>query len=946
MHLVVAEKNISARRIASILAGKQKVTESRDGGIARYTFDGTVVVGLKGHVVEVDFVEGYSNWRSESRTPRSLIDAPTTKVPTEKKIVALLQKLARNATRVTIATDFDTEGELIGKEAYELVRAVNPSVPVDRVRFSAITPEEIRNAFAHPTTIDFALASAGEARQVIDLMWGASLTRFLSLAAKRGGSNILSVGRVQSPTLAMIVDREREIEAFRPEKYWQLHLLTEKAGEQIEARHTTSRFHEYQEAVAARDRTVPPLTVTEVREGTKVDRAPSPFDTTSFIVAAARLGFSAANAMRVAEDLYMNGYISYPRTDNTVYPATLDLSHVLASLLPTVFHPDVEWVMANRRPVPTRGQKTSTDHPPIHPTGPARREELGEERWKLYELVVRRFLATLSPDARWKTMKVMLSAGGEPYTITGGQILEPGWRKVYPYSAATESLLPGFRQGEVLPIREVRMEEKETQPPPRYTQSRLIQRMEELGLGTKSTRHEVIQKLVSRKYVEGNPLRPTLVGRAVIESLENHADTITRPEMTQTLESHMQQIKERARKSDEVVQESRGMLHQVFDQLEAHEQEIGEDIRDQTAEELKVGPCPVCGHDLRIRHMRGQNQFIGCTHYPECTFNIGLPSATWGYAVRTETVCPEHGLSHVRLVRKGSRPWDLGCPLCSQLRSLGENIAMIPSAGPDLVEKMAHAHLYSVQDLLQTPADQLADLLGIPREKAAAIQNEAKDLLQLLRARSDCRKFVRSLIVPRRGRSPGGILKKLAAAGINSIGDLVRANPTLLGEAGLSEKEIADLQGEARKESGMRQMKEAGIPAASMKKYIEAGFCTPESLLSVHPLFIAQKTGISPDTVFRHVELAARHLGRKAPPRVSRAKYAKGRAELLAIPGLTPPIYDSLLACGVYDLETLHEADASRLAAGCGLSPDTVSALRKAAPRTKKKKSKDDIIVI
>ncbi|HNS83078.1 MAG TPA: DNA topoisomerase, partial [Methanolinea sp.] len=316
MYLIVTEKNISARRISGILAGKERVREVKDGGVSSYLFDETVVVGLKGHVVEVDFVEGYSNWRSESRTPRSLIDAPTVKVPTEKKIVSLIQKLARKATRVTIATDFDTEGELIGKEAYELVRDANPRVRVDRARFSAITPEEIRHAFSATTDLDFDLAAAGEARQVIDLVWGASLTRFLSLAARRGGANILSVGRVQSPTLAMIVDREREIDSFVPEKYWQLHLLTEKQGQQMEARHTTSRFTERGEAEGARDRTKEPLVVTEVKEGVKVDRAPSPFDTTSFIVAAARLGFSAASAMRLAEDLYMNGFISYPRTDN------------------------------------------------------------------------------------------------------------------------------------------------------------------------------------------------------------------------------------------------------------------------------------------------------------------------------------------------------------------------------------------------------------------------------------------------------------------------------------------------------------------------------------------------------------------------------------------------------------------------------------------------------
>lgn len=430
MHLIVAEKNISARRIAEILGEGKKITEHKDVGVSTYSFGDITTVGLRGHVVEIDFEPGYQNWRSEEYTPRSLIDAKTIKVPTEKKIVSLLQKLARRADRVTIATDFDTEGELIGKEAFELVRAVNAKVPVDRARFSAITKGELQHAFSHTTDLDFALAAAGEARQSIDLMWGASLTRFISLAARRGGQNILSVGRVQSPTLGMIVDREKEIEAFVPEKYWQLTLGTEKSGEQIECRHTHGRFHNKAEAEGARDRTKEPLLVTEVKEGTKQDQAPSPFDTTTYIVAAARLGFSAANAMRIAEDLYMNGFISYPRTDNTVYPASLDIEEILKTLRNSPFGKDVEWILANRRAVPTRGKKSTTDHPPIHPTGAATREQLGEDTFRIYELVLRRFLATLAPDASWKTLKILFVAGSEEYTTTGGQLLEPGWHTV------------------------------------------------------------------------------------------------------------------------------------------------------------------------------------------------------------------------------------------------------------------------------------------------------------------------------------------------------------------------------------------------------------------------------------------------------------------------------------------------------------------------------------
>jgi DNA topoisomerase-1 len=945
MHLIVAEKNISAHRIAAILAGKERLKETHETGVPVYRFDDCAVVGLRGHVVEVDFEQGYSDWRSEVRTPRSLIDAGIIKVPTEKKIVSLLQKLSAKADLVTIATDFDTEGELIGKEAFELVRAVNPVVRVDRARFSAITTEEIRSAFSNTTSIDFDLAAAGEARQVIDLVWGASLTRFISLAARRGGSNILSVGRVQSPTLAMIVDREREIEAFCPEKYWQLSLETEKNGEIIEARHATQRFTDPVLAEEALERTREPLVVTEVKEGSKVDRAPPPFDTTAFIVAAARIGFSAASAMRVAEDLYMNGYISYPRTDNTVYPGSLDLGGVLSALRPTEFESDVEWVMKHRRAVPTRGKKSSTDHPPIHPTSAATRAGLSDERWKIYELVVRRFLATLSPDARWKTMKVTFDAGGEPYATTGGQLIDAGWRRVYPYSVATEYILPPMNVGAKLPIRDVKLEEKETQPPPRYTQSRLIQKMEELGLGTKSTRHEVIQKLLSRKYVEGNPLRPTLVGRAVTESLENHADTITRPAMTRTLEEHMQQIKERVRRSGEVVAESREMLQQVFDQLEGHRKEIGDEIMEQTAEELTLGPCPVCRHDLRIRHLRNQTQFIGCTNYPECSFNIGLPMTVWGIALRTEERCPKHGLAHVRLVRKGSRPWDLGCPLCHHIESNREAFFLMPSMTPAIHESLLRAHLYTISDVANADPGRLSEKIRVSSETARALVGEAGEVLGLLRRRSDCRKLIRRMLVPKKGRSPARVIKKLQEAGINDIGSLGAADPALLKRVGIGEKEAESILHEAKMVENERLFREAGIPAASMKKYISAGILSPDDLLTAHPVWLAEKVGLSPDTVQRHAELAASFRGTAPPPRHTKAQVARGSEELLSIPGLNRQVLGQLHRAGIVNGLLLLAADPGTLSGKTGIPRDKLLGFQ-AVLRERAKKAEEDIIVV
>jgi len=925
VHLIVAEKNISARRIAQLLSGSGKVVTKKEGGVNTYSFDDTVVMGLRGHVVEVDFEPGYSNWRSETRTPRTLIDAGIIKKTTEKKIVSLIRKFAKKADLVTIATDFDTEGELIGKEAYEIIRAVNATVPVMRAKFSAITPQEIREAFSNPTEIDFALAAAGEARQIIDLMWGASLTRFISIAARRGGSNILSVGRVQSPTLAMIVDREKEIESFVPEKYWLLFVETEKHATVFEAQHTSGRFSDYEEAARARDNTQPPLTVTGVKEGKRVERAPPPFDTTGFIMAAARIGFSVANAMRIAEDLYMNGYISYPRTDNTVYPATLDLNQILKTLRLTSFRDDAAWVERNRRPTPTRGRKRSTDHPPIHPAGAATREKLGEERWRIYELVVRRFFATLSPDALWATVRYDYDAHGVPYATTGSRLLEPGWRRVYPYAGAKERVLPVCTLGEHLPIRGVNLEEKETEPPRRYSQSSLIKRMEDLGLGTKSTRHEVIGKLISRRYVTGAPLSPTLVGRAVIDALEHHADTITRPDMTGELEEHMEEIKERRCNRDDVVLESRGMLHQVFDALEAHETEIGEEIMDQTAEEHTLGSCPVCGSDLRIRHM-GASQFIGCTGYPECRFNISLPGTMWGRAIRIDTVCPDHQLMHVRLIRKGARPWDIGCPLCNHIKSNTESLKMITGMSEGLLARLHASHIYTVSDLIKTPSDLLADTLGIRVSMAETLIQDAETVMQSLRRRSELRKFVRKHVVPRRGRSHAKIMKHLLAEGIDDISALAGADIRALKKAGLSEKEAGALITNAREICSERLLREAGIPAVSIRRYIEAGFSSPEDFSRYPPLYLSAVTGISPDTVQRHAEKVCLYLGVPVPEKVTKARIERGKAELLALDGLGEAKLASLYRAGVIDAASLKAADPCEVSVISGIPEKQIKA--------------------
>jgi DNA topoisomerase-1 len=658
MHLIVTEKNITARKIAQILFGS--ASEKKVDGVSVYEGDDTAVVGLSGHIVNIDFPAKYNNWQGVS--PKDLIWAETETRYTQKKIASALKKLAKEASRVTIATDFDREGELIGVEAYGIIREANPKATFDRARYSAITKQEIEHAFASPVPLDFGLAAAGEARQKIDLVWGASLTRFISLSCGRLGNRFLSVGRVQTPLLALIVDREKDIKSFRPEPYWEL-FATFSNAEEFVAGHTGNRFGEKAKADAAMSRLGKMGRVVDYKKEPRSEYPPIPFSTTEFIRAAASIGFSAANAMRIAESLYVNGWISYPRTDNTVYPASLNLKEVVCQFRSGEFAKYAERLLEQSSFKPTRGKKETTDHPPIYPVASARKSDLRADEWRVYELVVSRFFATLAPPAEWEVRSACVDVNGEKFRAGGSILATPGWRLYYTYGMPREELLPELRPGEELNVKNVTLDEKLTKPPVRYGQGRLVKMMEDLGLGTKSTRHEAIQKLYARSYVHGNPPQPTNMAFAVVDALEKYADLITRPDMTSHLEADMDDIAEGKTREEDVVKESQGMLETIFGELDKNRKEIQGVLYDGLREDRLIGKCPRCGKDLLVRKSKKGGRFIGCDGYPDCNFILPLPRM--GTVVVTDKSCDKHGISHIKIVNGGSKPWDLGCPQCN-----------------------------------------------------------------------------------------------------------------------------------------------------------------------------------------------------------------------------------------------------------------------------------------
>lgn len=663
--LIVSEKNNTAKRIAAVLS-KGKLKTDKIYNVPVYLYQNgkeeVTCIGLKGHILKVDFPQEYSSWKDTE--PIKLIDAKIIKVPIQKSIIKALQKVAKGASEVIVATDFDREGELIGIDAVNKVREVNPDTIIKRAKFSALTPQEIEGAFANLQEIFVDLAKAGEARQDIDLIWGATLTRFISLASSRLGRQFLSVGRVQSPTLRLIVEREKERKDFKSQQFWVIKALFEHDGEQFTAVHKKEKFWKKEEADSAVVALKGKGQVAAVNKSSRKVQPPAPFNTTAFLSAAASIGISPAAAMRVGESLYMEGYISYPRVDNTVYPESLDFREILSTLEEVPEFKDLAAeINSQKKLTPTAGKKRATDHPPIHPTGMAKKDNLKPQNWKIYELVVRRFLATLASEAKIDSVKAQIDLNNEIFIAKGSWVSGEGWYKYYTYARRKDERIPDLKEKDEVLLVDSIFEEKETQPPSRYGQGKLIQKMEALGLGTKATRHEIIKSLYDRGYIHGDPVIPTDTGIAVADALSKHAEEIATPDMTAKLEQEMDKIAEGQLDRETVVENSRKMLGSVMLNLDKNKSKIAEVIKEGIRGDKIVGKCPKCDSELRvIRAKKSKKRFVGCAGYPECSNSFPLPQ--YGEIIPLGETCEHCNSPKIKIISK--RPWvlciDPKCP--------------------------------------------------------------------------------------------------------------------------------------------------------------------------------------------------------------------------------------------------------------------------------------------
>lgn len=729
MVLVITEKHDAAKQIARLLSesGKPKQEKVYNTPVYRFQRGGKewVTIGLRGHILAPDFPveliykkgEGwhattedgqilpadvpttlktppYENDARGGKRPKKpfmkegvdikgwkvpslpyLIWSPIEKKPAEKDIIRSLKNLAKKADEVIIATDYDREGELIGKDALAQVQSVQPDIPVSRARYSAYTKQEIEQAFNNLAQMDMDLAAAGESRQFIDLIWGAALTRYLTMARFGGFGNVRSAGRVQTPTLALVVDRERERQAFVPEDYWVITALGAKEHDALAVpdaadsedtfvlTHQTARFKDETQAENAFNavKSASTGTVSSIEKKARTTKPPAPFNTTSMQAAAASIGLAPGRTMRLAESLYMKGFISYPRVDNTVYPSSLDLAAQVKMLKANPAYATVcDKILEAEKITATRGKQQTTDHPPIYPTGAATSEKLDPAEWKLYNLVARRFLATLMGPATIEGTKLVVDVAGEPFTASGDVLKTPGFREAYPYGLKKDEHLPAFAEGDTIYVADIALTPKQTEPPARYSQGKLIQEMEKRGLGTKSTRASIIDRLFQVKYLKNNPVEPSQLGISIIEALDKYAPPITTAEMTSDLDKEMDAVSEGKETEEQVVTSSRKLLASMMDDLITNKDKLGEDIADAVTADAKVGTCPECGKDLVVKNSpKTRSRFIGCMGWPDCNVTYPVPGKTSDKIEATENPCPSCGAPVLKIWPFRQKPYEV-----------------------------------------------------------------------------------------------------------------------------------------------------------------------------------------------------------------------------------------------------------------------------------------------
>jgi DNA topoisomerase-3 len=655
--LVIAEKPSVARDLVNALPGKFQAHENY------YESDDTIITFAVGHLLELVDPEAYDERLKRWR----MADLPI--VPDEfrtqprdakaKKQLKLIRTLLQrdDVDRIVNACDAGREGELIFAHIYD---ASGVDKPVDRLWISSLTKQAIQEGFEklRPGEEMRSLEAAARSRAEADWLVGMNATRAATIRGRAWVGGVVSLGRVQTPTLAMIVRREREIQAFVPEPYWLVHATFDPRYEGLWFEAEETRLKDGKRADAIVEKVSGKDGVVEsVERKQQSERAPLLYDLTSLQRDAnRRFGFSARRTLQAAQSLYEDKKaITYPRTSSRYLSGDMvpQLKPTAATLEPIPHYAEAARFVVALDELPLSrvvNDARVDDHHAIIPTDIEHElDRFSPDERRVFDLVARRFLAVFHPPARYERTTIVTLVEEERFRTRGKVTLEPGWRGVYGLEAdaerqqqqpeedaETSAELPRVEQGQRVRCVEAESEAKETKPPPRYTEATLLSAMEgagklvddeelreamkERGLGTPATRAEMIETLIRREYIErvGKDLQATPKGLQVITMLEEHP--LTSAELTGGWEKRLADIEHGAGDREAFMREIAGFTRETVEQIAALDKEK---LR---PERVELGLCPRCGAETG-EIIRENSKGYGCTSWkskdePGCGFVI------------------------------------------------------------------------------------------------------------------------------------------------------------------------------------------------------------------------------------------------------------------------------------------------------------------------------------
>ncbi len=634
MELIITEKPSSAKKVAAALADTSPTQKkNKQASYFELTHNGKkiVVTSAVGHLYGL--VEANKNgwnyptfdikWEASYKNAKGLAYV--------KVYLDTITKLAKEADEFTIATDFDVEGEVIG---LNVVRFTCKKKDANRMKFSTLTKGDLVKSYDNKLKhLEWGQALAGETRHKLDWFYGINLSRALTSSVKAAGSfKVMSAGRVQGPALKMLVDREREIQAFVPEPFWEIPLLGDFKKNDVEANHKDGKiFDESKVDVIMKNvANQKEATVKGVKRTKRNQAPPNPFNLTTLQSEAyGQFKITPKETLALAQTLYLAGVTSYPRTSSQQLDPKLGLKKIMTDLSKQPQYQELCKELLKGQMKPNNGKKTDPAHPAIYPTGLVPKE-LKPREHKIYDLIVKRFMATFATPAVRETMEVSLDVNQEIFIAKGTRTVEENWHVFYkPYVRLEEVSLPDMKENDIVDVKSIKKVKKETQPPKRYNQSSIIKELEKRNLGTKATRADILDRLFVRGYVEGVKITVTKLGMETISVLEKFAPTIVDEKLTADFEEEMAKIREGKQKQEVVLEKAKSTLTKLLADFKKKEVDIGKEIlksvRDTQDDQNFMGSCPKC-KEGRLMIRRGKfGRFVGCAKYPDCKTILKIP---------------------------------------------------------------------------------------------------------------------------------------------------------------------------------------------------------------------------------------------------------------------------------------------------------------------------------